>query len=163
MAFITTTVHEWLPVFADKECALAVLDQLQETLSHYKVSLTAYILMPSHIHLLLGFQKIEEMSLVMKTFKRMSTRRLKPLVSAKLAAKFNYGGSLRLWQPRFDDVIIWSEEQFRIKIDYIHNNPVKAGLVQTATDYAYSSAADWLSDDKGLMQVDKEWRWLKDN
>ena len=127
------------------------------------MSLVAYVLMPSHIHMLLGFPKIEKMTDFMKSFKRMSTRRLKPLISDDLATNFNYGGSFRLWQPRFDDVIIWSEEQFKIKMEYIHNNPVKAGLVQAAVDYVWSSAGDWLSVKSGYLAVDKNWSWQKDN
>lgn len=163
MAFITTTVNKWTPVFENEQCALLLLDQLQETLKHYRVSLTAYVLMPHHIHLLLGFQKIEEMSLVMQHFKRMSSRRLKPLIPSDYAKELDYAGQFRLWQPRFDDVIIWSEKQFKIKIEYIHNNPVKAGLAKTATDYFYSSARDWLSDQKGILPVDRKWTWLKEN
>jgi len=63
------------------------------------------------------------------------------------------------WKPRFDDLIIWSEKQFRIKVNYIHNNPVKAGLVERPIDYAFSSATDWLLDKPGLVPVDKEWTW----
>ena len=136
---------------------------MRDTITHYKLSLTAYVLMQSHIHLLIGFPRIEEMSTVMKSLKRLSTRRLIPLIDTGLAAQFNYAGSFLLWQPRFDDVIIWSEQQFRRKIEYIHNNPVKAGLVRTATDYIYSSAGDWLSDKKGTWTVDKKRNWLKDN
>ena len=99
----------------------------------------------------------------MQNFKRMSSRRLKPLIPSEYAKDLDYAGTFRLWQPRYDDVIIWSAKQFKIKIEYIHNNPVKAGLVKTATDYIYSSARDWLSDEKGILLVDKEWTWLKEN
>lgn len=47
---------------------------------------------------------------------------------------------------RFDDLAIWSEKQFRIKLDYIHRNPVKAGLAGTPEGFPYSSAAAWLGD-----------------
>lgn len=48
-----------------------------------------------------------------------------------------------IWQERFDDVAIYTLEQFRIKLNYIHMNPVKAGLVGEAERYEYSSARDW--------------------
>ena len=106
IAFITTTVHSWTPIFANEKCAQKLLHQLNDTLTHFKVSLIAYALMPTHIHLLLGFPKIEEMSDVMKSFKRLSTRRIQPLIDKKLADGFNFGTSFRMRQPRFDDVII---------------------------------------------------------
>jgi len=45
-------------------------------------------------------------------------------------------------------------------MDYIHNNPVKAGLVASAVDWKYSSAVDWLTDKDGLAKIDKEYHWL---
>ncbi len=163
MVFITTTVRNWLPIFSDRDCALTALDQLRETVNYHDLSLVAYVLMPSHVHLLLGFKHIEIMSKVMQSFKLLSAHRLKPLIPLEFANELHIGDSFRMWQPRFDDVIIHSEKQFKIKIEYIHNNPVKAGLVHTAMHYEYSSAGDWLSDKKGPLPVDKDWSWLKDN
>jgi len=58
-------------------------------------------------------------------------------------------------------LVVTSQEQFRIKLDYIHNNPVKAGLVSDACRWPYSSVSDWLSDRAGLLRVDKEFSWTK--
>ncbi len=64
-------------------------------------------------------------------------------------------------EARFDDLIIQTESQLKIKMEYIHNNPVKAGLVQKAEDWMYSSAADWLTSGSGLIKIDKESQWLR--
>jgi len=162
MAFVTTTVAEWTPVFADEGCARSILQQLHRTVIHHQLSLAAYVVMPSHIHLLLGFKEIEKLSKVIQQFKSLSTRQLQPLLPPNLIEVFHRNGRYQFWKPRFDDVIIWSEKQFRIKVDYIHRNPVKAGLVGTAPDYIYSSARDWLLNEPGLVPIDKEWAWLYD-
>lgn len=162
MVFVTTTVKDWVPIFSNENCALLTLNQLHETLSHYRVSLVAYVLMPSHIYLLLGFKEIENLSLVIQSFKRITARKLKPTLPSDLVNKFIIDGKYNLWKPRFDDLIIWSEKQFKIKIDYIHNNPVKAGLVKKPTDYVYSSVNDWLLDRVGILPVDKDWEWIKE-
>jgi len=62
----------------------------------------------------------------------------------------------------FDDLVISSEKQFRIKLEYIHNNPVKAGLVTTALDYPHSSARNWVGEGKELVEIDKDFGWLKE-
>jgi len=62
----------------------------------------------------------------------------------------------------FDDLVISSEKQFRIKLEYIYNNPVKAGLVTTAVDYPYSIARNWVGERKGLVEIDKDFGWLKE-
>ena len=60
---------------------------------------------------------------------------------------------------RYDDLIIISDKQFRIKLEYIHNNPVKAGLVTTAIEWPYSSARDWLTNEEGVIKVDRFFSW----
>ncbi len=65
-----------------------------------------------------------------------------------------------MWRQRFDDLVIWSEKQFRVKVEYIHSNPVRAGLAAKAEDYPLSSAGDWLCGRPGKMAVDREWNWL---
>jgi len=161
MAFITTSVYEWIPVFQDKECSLCVLKQLKETVDHFKISLAAYVIMPTHIHFLAGFKEIEKLSKVMQSFKILTSKKLKLLLSDGMKSNFLFTGHFRLWQDRFDDVIIWSEKQFKIKIEYIHNNPIKAGLAESAVDFDYSSAKDWLGNKPGIIPIDKDWTWQK--
>ncbi|MCK4964120.1 MAG: hypothetical protein KAH98_02530 [Dehalococcoidia bacterium] len=53
-------------------------------------------------------------------------------------------GPFRLWQPGFYDFNIYSEE----KLDYIHNNPVSAGLVLSSGDYEWSSYHLYFSEER---------------
>jgi putative transposase len=159
--FVTTTVTDWLPVFADDVIAWAVLDQLRDAVDYYNVSLVGWVLMPSHLHALLGFREVEQLSRFMQSFKILSSKKIKELDLGLLRNQLWHNGNFRLWKPRFDDIVISSEEQFKIKLDYIHNNPVKAGLVSDACLWQYSSASDWLRDDASILKVDKGFSWIK--
>jgi putative transposase len=163
MAFITTSVQKWMPVLAESMLAMTVLEQLRETMAHFQVAVVAYVIMPSHVHLLLGFRKVEKMSEIIQAFKRLSSKKLKALMSEELKSNFQFSSRFSFWQDRFDDVIVWSQKQFKVKIEYIHNNPVKANLVSTATDFEFSSARDWLSGEEGKIPISKSWDWLKEN
>src|SRR5574341_38594 len=163
MAYVTTTVKDWRPVFSDKERASLILKQLQETLVYHRVSLVAYVLMPSHLHTLLGFRAIEDLSEVIQGFKSLSSKRIRPLMPMIDFPDFYDGDKFQFWKPRFDDLIIWSKEQFKTKIDYIHNNPAKAGLVASAEEYEFSSAVDWLKGVSGGLVIDKNWTWTDGN
>lgn len=46
----------------------------------------------------------------------------------------------RVWQHRFDDVVLYTRKVLEIKLEYIHQNPVKAEIVDYPTKYIYSSA-----------------------
>jgi hypothetical protein len=61
---------------------------------------------------------------------------------------------------RFDQLYISSLEQFKSRIDYIHSEPVRRGLVTIPADYEYSSAADWLDDKEGLIKIEKSIQML---
>ena len=48
------------------------------------------------------------------------------------------------------------------KINYIHNNPVRAKLVDSAKDYKWTSFRAFYLDSKEPLPVDKEWWWPED-
>jgi len=160
LVFVTTTVKDWLPVFAQQSAADSAIAQFSETIQTFKVSLMGYVLMPSHLHALVGFSEVEKLSKFIQSFKSLSSRRIKQLKLAKYNNRLYANGTFRLWKPRFDDIIITSEKQFKIKLEYIHDNPIKAGLVAKASEWKYSSAADWYDNRQGLIKIEKNFNWL---
>ena len=107
-------------------------DILFKAVAKYKARLFGYALMPDHMHLLVELSGGGPMlSRFMRDIKSLSSRLIFP-------------GKGAVWMPRFDDVAIYSENQFRTKLTYIHNNPVKAGLANRPEIYKYSSARNWL-------------------
>ncbi len=159
-AFITATLHNFVRLFEDESRANQMTEQIGETSSHYRASILAWIVMPSHIHLLLGFPAIERMSDFVRDLKQLSARRISPVLDASTRNDFGLPPSGSIWQPRFDDLIVTSDRQLRVKMNYIHENPVRVGLVSLPTDYRFSSAVDWMSGHAGLLPVDKNWEWL---
>lgn len=152
LVFVTTTVVDWLPIFGDERLAEILLKEIEKTAELQEVSIAGYVVMPSHLHAMLGFKRIEHLSRFMQALKSITSRQILPEVSVQFSGH-------RLWKPRFDDLIIWSEGQFKTKIEYIHNNPVKTGIVEQAIDYKFSSARDWLLDQPGIIAVDRDWKW----
>ena len=64
-------------------------------------------------------------------------------------------GKYKLWKDRFDDLIVTSPKVLETKINYIHLNPVRAGLVKEMIDWKYSSARNYYLDDDSLICIDK--------
>ena len=60
----------------------------------------------------------------------------------------------KFWMPRFDDKVIRNERMFWTKLHYIHKNPVKAGIVESAEKYKYSSARNYVNNDHSIMLID---------
>lgn len=60
--------------------------------------------------------------------------------------------------PRFDCFVIDSLDTLRQKIDYIHANPVRKGLVDDPAHWPYSSAAAYAGSKSPIIPVDTEWQ-----
>jgi putative transposase len=123
--FVTSRTHGSRKVFQAERNAELFL----ETLQHYRIEghykLHAFVAMPDHIHLLL-------------TPLNRSIERVMGLIkggfSHRLSSKFP------VWQRSFTDRRIRDKEEFLIKREYIHQNPVRGRLVASAELYRFSSA-----------------------
>jgi putative transposase len=80
---------------------------------------------------------------------------LKTWISRRNSAK--PAGS-RLWERRYDDNAIQSQREMHQVLDYLHNNPVRAHLVERASEYPWSSIHNYLGGGKALIEVDTGWQ-----
>jgi putative transposase len=133
-----------------------MLGQLAETVSHYESTIAAFVLMPTHLHAIINLCRVRDLSSLVQAFKSLSARRVKALSIRKFDDKLYRSGGYHLWKARIDDFIIRTPEQFFVKLNYIHENPVRADLVKTAAEYIYSSAADWMGVGRGLIEINRE-------
>jgi putative transposase len=88
----------------------------------FNVALGRYVIMPDHIHLFVRGDRTFTLSSWIGGLKRAIS------VALKLS---------RLWQPGFFDHILRSDESYAEKWNYVRDNPVRAGLVETADDWPY--------------------------
>jgi putative transposase len=159
LVFVTTATYHHTPVFTDDRAANILLDQFNEVSQAFGISIVGYVVMPTHFHALIGLPNYSQLSKFMGTVKSLSARRIKQLSPPPAVIHGSAGSKSPIWANRFDDIIITSEEQFRIKLNYIHNNPVKGNLVKNPAMWKYSSAADWLGNHAGLLTIDKDFGW----
>ena len=113
-----------------------------------KVEVSAFVIMPDHVHALLWYPDGDTgHSSVVQTWKRLSSHYLlkhfdrhSPGFSKQLLVKRNDREIHALWTRRFYDKNVDSHKKVKEAIEYIHNNPVKAGLVADICDWSWSSA-----------------------
>jgi putative transposase len=121
-------------IFLDPRDAERFLGQLGEVIGRFSWLRLAYCLMPNHYHLLLATPE-----------PNISTgmHRLKSLYARWFNARHDLTG--HLFQSRFDARVVESDEYLARAIEYIHENPVRAGLCEKADDWCWSSARDSLT------------------
>jgi putative transposase len=134
--FLTFCVHERRKVFTcDQSVQLALL-HIRQSARHERFSLFAYCFMPDHVHLL-----VESMSIGSDL--RRFVARAKQHSGAAFALK--HGG--RLWQAGYYERILRRSEDAKWVARYIVNNPVRAGLVSSPSQYAYFGSDVWTLDE----------------
>lgn len=110
---------------------------IQESLLHFdgeRYRLLAWVVMPNHVHALFQTMNGWSMGSVVGSWKTFTANAVGRLVAQR-------GGPLpKVWHPEFWDRYIRDERHFANAMTYIHNNPVKAGLIAKAEEWPWSSA-----------------------
>jgi REP element-mobilizing transposase RayT len=105
------------------DCAQFALQQYAHcAIAKFDVALGRYVIMPDHVHLFVRGGKNFTLATWIGGLKRA--------ISVAIT-------STRLWQPGFFDHILRSDESYSEKWNYVRDNPVRAGLVETADDWPY--------------------------
>ncbi len=135
--FVTTSSFLSQPVLLTNKRADAIANHIYAAKEELIEYLLAFAIMPNHLHLLFVPMPNVTISQVLHYIKKGSSRVIHEQEK----------GSGRLLTRRFHDRGIRSQEQLRKAIEYIHFNPVKAGLVKEAEEYLWSSAnSRWKTD-----------------
>jgi len=159
--YFTAVTHHRLPIFRTDKLKQVVCNALADARDRHGVLILAYVIMLDHLHLLSYSER--KMQEVLRLVNGISANRV-----IKYLKENNFEGSLfklrhevrernhrhSVWQHHPDSLDIFGEETFRQKVEYIHMNPVRAGLVAHPEDYEFSSARLWAGtgrDDEPLV------------
>jgi REP-associated tyrosine transposase len=169
--YITVVAKDRLPVFQTDAIKIVTCNALNEARNSGKFLIFAYVIMPDHLHLLTNQPSAS--ADVLRYIKGITGRRVIDYLKEKnhqsSLAKLQHLDWKRkhkysLWQQEKNVFSIFSEAMFMQKVNYIHLNPVRAGLVERTTDYHWSSARIWercpMEQEPLMVDIDRI-RWRK--
>lgn len=166
--YITASVNKFVKIFTEKRYLEIILKNVDFYRHKFGFKLLAYVIIPDHLHLLIVTKqnRVKEVSNMMRDFKRVTSRLLstqmekdnktKWLQAFRLDIPSKRNGEYKIWQERYDDFTVYSSTMITTKINRIHHNPVKKGLVQKPEDYLYSSARNYAFNDHSIIKVDTD-------
>lgn len=168
--YITAVAKDRLPVFHTDAIKKVTCDALNEARNSGRFLILAYVIMPDHLHLITDAP--DSSAEVLRYVKGITARRvidyLKDGNFESSLAKLRHQDwkrkhSYSLWQKEKNVFSIFSEAMLMQKVNYIHLNPVRAGLVERAIDYRWSSARIWqrcpAEDEPLMVDIDRiVWR-----
>ena len=129
-------------IFVEPKAVQTCLAALKHAAARYEADIYAYCFMPDHLHLLVSTPDGVNLIDFMRYFKQLSAYR----------PPHQFQMPRRLWQSRFYDHALRSDESVVAVARYVLGNPVRAGIAADAADYPYSGSLVW----EGVLSVGAE-------
>ena len=167
--FFTSVAHDRLPIFQTNKLKQIACDAFDEARRSADLLIFAYVILADHYHIIAGGNR--EPSDALRYLNGISAKRVldhlkenapTSLEKLKMFEK-KRGYKHSVWEHHPDTFLVTSESTLLQKVHYIHQNPVKAGLVNDPDDYLYSSSRIWnrrpMEDEPLRMDIDQiVWR-----
>ena len=166
--YLTFQVVGWADVFSKQIYRDVIIDSFKYCIESKGLELFAYVIMTNHVHVIMR-SKDGKLSDIVRDFKKHTSKQVLTLINSsnkesrkewldmifRYHAKFNKrSGERQLWTHENHAVELSTKDMIDSRLEYIHNNPVRAGIVQNPEDYLYSSARNY-ADMQTLIELDK--------
>ena len=179
--FLTFTTVGWVDLFTRKECVQIIRDSMIYCQKNKGLVIHAYVIMSNHLHLVCGASEGGPgLSEIIRDFKKFTSKQLLKWIfySGKESRKdwlkvvFEYHAkynsrnkNYQVWQQNNRPMECINSRFTWQKIDYIHHNPVVAGMVEKTVDYLWSSARNYaeMNDcflDVEFIDFDVDWGYV---
>lgn len=165
--YITINIQNRLNLFVRQSFVILHHDSLNYYRYKQAYKILGYVIMSDHIHLLIWPYGKATVSDIMRDFKKFTAVRIirQATVEQKREwlTQFQHAGEEtersqnKVWQDDYWDKLVFTEQFLRQKLNYIHRNPIRAGLVEDLNDYPYSSYHNYVHNDHSLIEIDKDW------
>jgi len=162
--FCTITVLDWVPVFIDSRHIDPLMESLSFCRTHKGLQLFAFVVMPNHLHMIAAANDLQAL---IRDFKRFTSRSIHERLVAdrrdtilgwlKDAAQHarRARDEFSFWEDGFHPQAIYTTDVLDQKLRYLHENPVRKGLVRSPQDWWFSSAGWYAGHEDTCMKMDK--------
>jgi putative transposase len=165
--YLTFQVVEWVDVFTRKDYKDIAISSFDYCRKKKGLELYAYVIMSNHIHLIARAKEGYMLSDIIRDFKKFTANQLlekiqQPQESRRdwmlkrfefAAKKHKRNSEYQLWTHENHAIELFSNDFTEQKLNYIHQNPVRAGVVRAAHEYMYSSACNYAGIE-AVLEID---------
>ena len=166
--FVTMTLVEWIDLFNRQKYKDILIDSLSFCIREKGLVVHAYVIMSNHVHMIVSADsEAKSLSGLIRDYKRYTAKVLyETLKSDTKESRRNWmlwiiesqgersasNEFMKIWRHENHPIPLDSEKFLKQRIDYIHENPVRAGICRSPADYVYSSAESYLGE-PGLIPL----------
>lgn len=151
--YVTLVTYERVPIFKSEEAREIFVNVLSETREKYSYKLIGYVIMPDHVHAIIN-NRSGSISDWLRRVRGNSARKilawlrdddhLQSLKKLELSLPQKRNHTHAVWQKDPSVIDLWSPKFVRQKLNYLHMNPVRAGLCQHPAEWKWSSCRAYL-------------------
>jgi REP element-mobilizing transposase RayT len=167
--YVTAVTYNRVPIFRSEQACEILMSTLETTRAKEPFKLIGYVIMPDHFHMLANPRDLD-ISMVVGRFKGRaastildwlrSESHVSSLRKLALARPLQSGQTHAVWMKEFSAVDLWSRKFIRQKLNYIHLNPVRAGLCDHPAKWRWSSYQAYLPHEPASVPIEIDWRWM---
>ena len=164
--YLTFQIVDWVDIFTRQVYRDIVIDSFMYAISNKKLQVFAYVIMSNHVHLIANsangelsntirdIKKYTSKQIIKAIEEQPESRRLWLLNRFEFRAKqHSRNKSYQVWTHENHVIHLYSPEFTASKLEYLHQNPVRAGIVINPEDYLYSSARNYAELDN-LLEIE---------
>ncbi len=155
--YMTMTVVNWVDVFTRKNHRDVIINALNYCQKEKGLVVFAYVIMSNHIHMIANTKEGFLLKDAIRDFKQFTSKKILFQIQNEPESRREWMLRLfseeanesakhttyKFWQAGNHAIELFSEHFVWEKLNYIHNNPVTAGLVKQAHEWVYSSASNY--------------------
>ncbi len=158
--FLTFTIVGWIDVFTRQNYRDIVIESLKICQEKKGLHVNAYVIMSNHMHII-AHSSENKLSNIIRDFKKFTSTQIIKTIKEnpkesraewmlklfKYYAKYNKNNmTYQFWRQYNKPIELISPKWINQKINYIHLNPVRAGIVESPEKFIYSSAKNYLGE-----------------
>jgi len=165
--YLTLTVVGWVDIFTRKELRDLIVESLNYCSINKGLNVYAFCIMTNHLHLIANTNEPYHLKDTIRDFKRHTSSSIFNWIQNNAESRKSWllpffldAGSkdpksknIKIWQTGNHAIELFSQKFTWEKVQYIHNNPVKAGFVVKPEDWLYSSARNYEGMESVLSKV----------
>ena len=144
--FFTATIQDWKKLLEPDKYKDIIVNSLRFLVEDKRIKLSAFVIMSNHIHLIWQMQPLIHPQHVQRDFLKYTAQRIKADLQKNHPAVLNHFESdandryYQFWKRRPLSIELRTHKAYVQKLEYIHWNPVRAGICKLPEEYKYSSA-----------------------
>lgn len=150
--FVTGTVVAWLPIFTTTARCDILVQAFEYCRQEKGLKIHAWVILDTHFHAIVA---APDLARVLAGLKRHTARRIIELLETERCdwlrrqlrhqrAPHKTESQHQVWQEGSHPQAIMTDAMMLQKLEYLHDNPVRRGLVASPEHWRYSSAHEWL-------------------